>query len=69
MTFLEALLPSGRIHSEQPVERAKGACGAQDGDETEERPPAQAVDAKKQHSAAGDKAQRSIIGADICFHG
>jgi hypothetical protein len=69
MAFLEASLPRGGVDPEQPVKGTERAHCAEDGDETKQRPPAEAVNAEEQNCASGEKTDRCIIGANIGFHG
>lgn len=69
MAVVEASLPSRRVDAEEPVERAEPAGGAQDGNQPEKGPPAQAVHTEEEDDASTDKPHRSVIGAYVCFHG
>ena len=60
--------PARGIDAHNTVERTETNRGREDGDEAEQRPPAQSVHTAKQQAATRDKPNACVVGSDVGFH-
>ena len=62
------VFPTRGVDAYDAIERTETDCRRENGDEAEQRPPAQSVHTKKQQAATREKPNACVVGSDVGFH-